>query len=182
MKDSEYKACIDGLGLLQGEEKKLLYVCHREVVSTGWDGKPRKDQKKGLLVFTNDNMVFMQQEGAWSSNYTQALRIPLEQIAGISYGGRILKHIDVLVGISGASQTRHFNIWTGCEEHSDKLDDVKLITERIQSLLNVIREERKRLAQEALAKGELPSIIFCKYCGARNKSHRTHCVNCGALL
>jgi len=80
MKDSEYTACMNGLGLLQDEEVKRHYVYFREIPSTTWDGKPKKDSKKGLLVITNDNLIFMEQSGSWSSNYTQALRIPLEQI------------------------------------------------------------------------------------------------------
>jgi hypothetical protein len=179
MNDSEYKACIDGLGLLQGEDAKLHYVCFRDIVTTTWDGKPKKEQKKGLLVLTNDNLIFMQQHGAWSSNYSQALRIPLEQIMGISCGGTIIKHISFEVG-SGASQT--FGIWKGCEENSDKIDDAQLIMQKIQQLLNAIREEKKRLAQEALAKGTLPSMIFCKFCGARNKADQSNCANCGAVL
>jgi len=182
MKDSEYKSCIDGLGLLEGEEKKLQYVSFREIISTGWNGKARKKSKKGLLVFTNDNMIFMQQEGAWSSNYTQALRIPLEQIAGISYGGRVMKHISVLVGKAGASQTYAFNPWKGCKENSNQVSDAKLVTQEIQNHLNHVRQEKKRLAQEALAKGTVPAMIFCKYCGARNKADQTRCVNCGATL
>ena len=80
MKDSEYTACMNGLGLLQDEEVKRHYVYFREIPSTTWDGKPKKDSKKGLLVITNDNLIFMEQSGSWSSNYTQALRIPPEQI------------------------------------------------------------------------------------------------------
>jgi hypothetical protein len=86
MKDSEYEACIDGLGLLEGEEKEMQYICFREIMSSGWGGKPKKEEKKGLLVFTNENMIFMQQAGWRNSDYTQALRFPLGQIAGISYG------------------------------------------------------------------------------------------------
>jgi len=182
MKDSEYKACIDGLGLLQGEEKKLQYAYARDITSSGWNGKPKKEVKAGLLVFTNDNMIFMQRESFWRGNYTQALRIPLEQIAGISYGGLVLKHIDILVGTSGTSQTHRFTIWKGCEEHTDRIDDAQLIAERIQNHLKIVREEKKLLAREAIAKGTLPPMIFCKYCGARNKADQSHYVNCGAVL
>jgi ribosomal protein L40E len=183
MKESEYKACIDGLGLLEGEERKLQYVCGRDIVSTGWDGKPKKTLSKGLLVFTNDNMIFMQQVGWRSSEYTQALRIPLEQIAGVSYGkGLILEHIAVLVGTTGASQTHQFTIFKGCEEHSEKVDDARSIVKQIQDHMKNVREEKRRIAQQALAKGSIPTMIFCRYCGARNKADQTKCVNCGALL
>jgi hypothetical protein len=177
MKESEYKACIDGLGLLEGEELKQHYFCFREILSKTWDGKPKTDRKKGLLTFTNDNLISMQQEGPLSS---QALRIPLEQIIGMSCGGRFLKHISFEV--AGKPHAYTFDIWKLCEENSDNLDDVQLITQKIQDLLNTVRAEKKRTAQEALAKGTLPAMIFCKFCGARNKADQSHCANCGAVL
>jgi len=184
MTDSEYKACMDNLGLLEGEEAKLQYVCSRNVMSPPSairalfvdDGAPRMESKKGLLVFTNDNMIFMQQEGAWSSNYAQALRIPLEQISGVVSGGTFIPHIRILVGITGTSERHEFTTFQSADKpiHEVRAD--------IQRLLKEIRREKKRLAQEAFAKGTLPSMIFCKYCGARNKADQTRCVNCGALL
>jgi hypothetical protein len=181
MNDSEYKACAQGIGLLEGEELRLQYVCYREILATTWDGKPKKEQKKGLLVLTNDNLIFMQQQGAWSSNYSQSLRIPLEQIVGLSCGGHIIKHITFEVGV-GASQPYTFGIWKGCEEHSEGIDEAQIIMEKIQTLLNNTRAEKKRIAQKALLTHVLPAMIFCRYCGARNKADQTKCSNCGALL
>lgn len=183
MKESEYKSCTDALGLLEGEDKRLQYVCFRGIVSVGWDGKPQKKEHKGLLVFTNDNMIFMQQVGFRGTDYTQALRFPLEQIAGISFGkGLILQHIVVTVGTTGMSQMHQFTIWKGCEEHSDGIDDARIIVQKIQDHLKRVREEKRRLAQESLVKGTVPTMIFCRYCGARNKADQAKCINCGALL
>lgn len=33
-----------------------------------------------------------------------------------------------------------------------------------------------------ISKGKLPEMIFCRYCGAKNKSSDSKCINCGALL
>ena len=119
----------------------------------------------------------MQQDGTMSS---QALRIPLEQIIGISCGGRFLKHINFEV--AGQPLGYAFDVWKLCEENSDGIDDVQLITQKVQSLLNTSRAEKKRLAQEAFAIGKLPTVIFCKFCGARNKADQSLCANCGAVL
>lgn len=181
MKDSEFQACMDGLGLLQGEEIYLKHVCFRELVSTSWDGKPRKNTKKGLLVFTDDNMIFMEQSGAWSSNYTQALRIPLEQIIGISCGGMIVKSLDITVS-SGGTHVHKFSVWQDCQESSSPKDNALALTEKIQILLQSVRNERKKIAQEALNKGTVPTMIFCRYCGTRNKSDASFCINCKAPL
>jgi len=187
MTESEYAACINNLGLLEGEEVKLQYICSRNVISppsairalfTDDGGVPRMESKKGLLVFTNDNMIFMQQEGAWSSNYAQALRISLEQISGIVSGGSFVKHVRITTGVGGSLAQHEFinfvSTYGKQEIHEVRAD--------IESHLKKMREKKKQLAQEALAKGIAPTMIFCKYCGARNKADQTSCVNCGALL
>jgi hypothetical protein len=180
MKDSEYQACIDSLGLLEGEQTKLQYVCYRQMTSppSFWDGKQKSESKKGLLVLTNDNLIFMQQEGAWSSNYAQALRIPLEHISGVVSGGALIKHIRILVGVSG-NPVQHEFINFVSTYGQQQIHEVRA---DIEKALKETREEKKRLAQEALSRGATPAMIFCKYCGARNKSDQPKCINCGATL
>lgn len=180
MQDSEYRACIGNLGLLEGEEIRLQYVCFRQTISPPsiWDGKQRSENKKGLLVFTNDNIIFMQQEGAWSSNYAQALRFPLEQVSGVVSGGTMIKHVRITVGVSGNSQQHEFinfvSTYGQQQIHEVRAD--------IEQLLKQVREEKRKSAQEALAKGTTPAMMFCRYCGARNKADQAKCTNCGALL
>jgi len=180
MNDSEYEACVENLGLLEGEQIKLQYVCHRQVISPPslWDGQRKNESKKGLLVFTNDNMIFMQQEGGWSSDYAQALRIPIEQIIGVVSGGTFIQHIRIQIGGSGASELHEFINFTSTYGQQQ----IREVRADIEKLLKESREEKKRLAQEAMSKGTMPTMIFCKFCGARNKSDQTKCANCGAIL
>ncbi len=180
MRDSEYESCISNLGLLEGEKVRLEYVCNRSAVAppSVWRDESQVDLKKGLLVFTNDNMIFMQQEGRWSSNYAQAIRIPLEQVIGIVSGGKLIKHLRTTVGATGSQQHefREFRAVT----HRNK--DIHGIRNEIELLLMDVREERKREAQQA-ASGEMaPKMVFCKYCGARNRVDQSKCTNCSALL
>lgn len=163
------------VGLLEGEEKKLEYVCFRQIIGppSMWDGQRSIEQRKGLLIFTNDNMIFMEQQGLWSSNYMQALRIPLEQISGVSCGGVLIKHLRVLVGTAITSE-HHFTRF--------ERQDFNIIVNEIEKHLKEVREEKKRLAMEALARGTVPAMIFCKFCGTRNKSDQSFCANCGAPL
>jgi len=178
MKDSEYQSCINGLGLLEGEEVKLHFVVFRQYISQPigvFTTTTRMEQKKGLLVFTNDNMIFMQQEGAWSSKYSQALRIPLENITGLFSEGTLIKHLKISVGNMGFLQQEQFLPFVG----QGNIDEIRLSIER---LLREVRQEKKRLAQEAMSKGTVPAMIFCKYCGTRNKADQSRCANCAAVL
>ena len=180
MKDSEYQSCVNNLGLLEGEEIKLQHVCYRQTISppSMWDGKSKQENKKGLLVFTNDNMIFMQQEGAWSSNYAQALRFPLESISGLVSGGTLIKHIRIVIGVSGSSEQHEFINFVSTYGQQQ----IQEVRADIEKLLKVAREEKKRLAVEAMNKGTVPAMIFCRFCGARNKADQSKCANCGAVL
>jgi hypothetical protein len=46
----------------------------------------------------------------------------------------------------------------------------------------IIRENISRFQMTASPKGTIPEIIFCKFCGAKNKPEDSKCINCGALL
>jgi hypothetical protein len=173
--DAEYRACVNNLGFLEGEKMLLQYTVYRETFSTDIFGKPTTDSRKGLLVFSNDNLIFMQQEGAWSEDYSQALRVPLEQISGVDNTGTFVKKLRFAVGASGHTDYHIFVIFAGQGTHNE-------IRCSIDQLLRDVRQERRQAAQMALAKGSTPAIIFCRYCGARNKSNLSNCGNCGAVL
>ena len=175
MTDLEYHSCIDNLGMLEGEKLLLQFTVYRESFSTDFFGKPTTETRKGLLVFSNDNMIFMQQEGAWSSDYSQALRIPLEQISGVDNTGTFVKKLRFAIGSSGHTDYHTFVVFAG----QGTLGEIRA---SIDKLLREVRQVRKRLALEALAKGSTPVMVFCRYCGARNKADQTNCGNCGAIL
>lgn len=143
MKDTEYEYCLSGLGLLAGEEIKLQYVCYRQalkVASTFLATQQQAELNKGLLVFTNRNMIFMQQDGFFSSNYSQALRVPLENIRGMVVGGMITKHIRMSIGTSGFSQEEHF---TAFQENTG-LAPIENIKKSIEQALKEAREQIRK--------------------------------------
>jgi hypothetical protein len=59
---------------------------------------------------------------------------------------------------------------------------VQEVRSQLEKVLRETREEKRKLAQAAIAGGTIPRMIFCKFYGARNKSDQTKCSNCGALL
>ncbi len=176
MNESEYQSCAAGLGLLEGEKVRLEYVCFRQVMSppSNFSKEPRIESKKGLLAFTNDNMIFMQQEGAWSSNYGQALRMPLEQITGIVSGGTMISHIRITIG----PETHEFINF----KSTYGTKNIHEVRSEIEKHLKDVREERKRIAQQTATGNMTSQVTFCKYCGARNKADESRCVNCSAVL
>src|SRR2546422_8623453 len=109
MNDEENPAHIASLGLLAGEQVKLQLPCSRKEIlpSVISQSGIQASWHKGVLVVTNDNMIFMQKEGEGSgSDYSQALRIPLENVVGVTAGkGLILHHIRFVLA---SSETHEF--------------------------------------------------------------------------
>ncbi|MGA2681495.1 MAG: hypothetical protein ABSF44_06810 [Candidatus Bathyarchaeia archaeon] len=160
--------------MVEGEKIKLKYVC-RCVPPL----KPNENRVnlKGLVVFTNDNMIYMEKQSVFSSRYSQRVRLPLEEISGITtkrIGGFGVQAVRLYVG--GGTQSGEYHI------SSVEGKEIEQVEKEIQTALTEARQEKKRLAQEALSKGTVPTMIFCKFCGARNKADSTHCANCGAVL
>ncbi len=101
------------------------------------------------------------------------LRIPLEHITGITAGGTLVNHIRITVGTMG-TEFHEFINFEGRDAQEARAD--------IERTLKEAREEKKKMAQAAIAGGTVPQMIFCKFCGARNRSDSMKCGNCGALL
>ncbi len=175
LNDIEYQSCLGNLGLLEGEEVKLQYFCFRKIPGR-YSG-----MRKGLLVFTNDNLIFSQAEhyDPRKPSFAQALRLPLETITGIVSDGSIIQHLRIQTNTSGAEQHEFYNF---AATHGKNKKHIREIRAEIEKHLKEVREEKKKLAQETLAKRTLPAIVFCKFCGARNKADKSNCANCGAVL
>jgi len=170
--DKDYQKCVDNLGLLEGETIRLEYVCMRNtwVKSNFRETGQKEEIHRGLLVLTNDNLIFMQKEGVFNARYGQALHIPLESILGTYIGGVLQKHLKIKTDI----EELQFSLFKNVKAQEAR--------EAIEKLLKTAREEKKKIALEAREQGKMPTMIFCKYCGARNKTTETHCKNCGGLL
>lgn len=175
----QYEACIQNLGLLEGEEVRLHYHCYRREKYYSYTlGSKQEKPYLGLLVFTNDNMIFMDvvKHGVFSRNYSasQSIRVPLEQITGLSTGGTMIKHLKVHT----ADQEFKFEyVW-----REGKRTPIHDVVSEIQDLLKKARDEKKKVAEQVLAGTLAPKFVYCKYCGAKNKADASLCVNCNALL
>jgi hypothetical protein len=136
----------------------------------------------------------MQQEGSFSLDYAQALRIPIESIAGLVTGGTLVKHIRFTVGVAGASQQREFSLFQGTQIEND----IFAVRAEIERHLKQARENKKLQKEranvqvildfsslkDAMSKGglvmstykcpncngmvdipEAGKVLLCKYCG-----------------
>ena len=175
----QYDACTQNLGLLEGEEIRLEYHCYRREKYHSFSlGSEQEKPYRGLLVFTNNNMIFMDvvKRGLLGRDYgaAQSIRVPLEQIIGISTGGTMIKHLKV------RTQSQEFKF-----EHvfrKGKRTKINDVVADVQSLLKEVREEKKKISEQVLAGTLIPKVVYCKFCGAKNKADASFCANCNAPL
>jgi hypothetical protein len=179
MSDSEYKACMDNLELLEGEKKELEYLIQKAITGRG-DGSNRGDLIKdfidghydpskammlesGLLVLTNINLIFIQEKDH------SRIVVPLDQLGGI--GCFLCKDHSSIGAVTVDGYEYGFLLWKTEDSSPIQNPSINELTKQIQ----VFGMEQKRLAKETQLKK-------CEYCGARNKIDQSRCVNCGAPL
>lgn len=163
-----YRASLSGLGLLEGEQVKLQYTCGTIVRSNG-----RIFLSRGVLAVTNDNIIF--------SGVGYKLRIPIESVSSTaSVQGRNPRfgHLRITIGSGGPIEEHTFSEFRG---DSGEISYVQA-RDNVEKVLSKVREERKKIAQEALSKGTLPPMVFCRFCGLKNKADQSKCSSCGAPL
>ena len=67
------------------------------------------------------------------------------------------------------------------ETQSETMSKTQMVDKSTQDRwVNLIN--RLLTAQAAVPKETMPTMILCKYCGARNKPDQLKCANCGAIL
>jgi hypothetical protein len=134
------------------------------------DGKIGRNKK---LVLTNKRLIFLQSKGRINRTYQKEDEIPIEDIESARYDpefGAIMlqlkngeKEVIDLVGSDSPADI--------LMETNSEISEV-----RLQATTDRWVNEINRLAVK------VPKMIYCKYCGAKNKPTETKCMNCGALL
>ena len=177
--DSEYKAYMNNIYFLEGEKIELSYLIQKVVIGRG-DGSnidhlieafmegyddPNRTMtlENGLLVFTNINIIFIQEK-----DYSRSV-VLLDQLAGL---GCFLYKGCSSIAVATVDGYEYGFILLKTEDSSlVQNPNINELTRQIQ----IFGMEQKRLAQG-------PAVKICKYCSAQNKADQTRCVNCGALL
>jgi hypothetical protein len=134
------------------------------------DGNIGRNQK---LVLTNKRLIFSKVKGTFSKSFKKDDEIPIEDIESAQLNaeyGTIMLQLK-----NGEKDVIDFHT-------SESFEDVLMNTDhdildvRLQATIDRWVNEINRLAVR------VPKMIYCRYCGAKNKSTETKCVHCGALL
>lgn len=109
-------------------ERGLIRTKHKVVEAKGKD--------KGVLVLTNERLVWLKKKGLFSKSYHMAFEIPLQDVTGISETGRISKRIC----ISDRMGEYRFRIPVKLNEFRNTLEGA--LTERKKALETMRKKER----------------------------------------
>ena len=127
------------------------------------------------LVLTNKRLIFLQCRGRFNKTYQKEDEIAIEDIESAHYDNEF--GAVTLQFKNGEKDLIEFGM-----SDSDYLEEMVLGTNhdvndvRLQATVDRWVNEINRLAVK------VPRTVYCKYCGAKNKSIDTTCVHCGAVL
>lgn len=136
----------------------------------------RKFQTDGVLVVTNQRLLFLTEHGLFGKSYHQTFSIPIERIQGISQGGSI-SHF---VSITDDRSTHIFHIRVKFDTFRDAI--MKVVVQRRQEL-----EEERRKLEEERRKDRLQIVVdFSSLKDYMEKGglvlQKTKCPECGASI
>ena len=109
-------------------ERGFIRTKHKVVEAKGKD--------KGVLVLTNQRLIWLNKKGVFSKSYHMTFEVPLQDITGISEAGRITKRIC----ISDRTGEYRFRISVQLNEFRNMLE--KALTERKKALERIKKKER----------------------------------------
>ena len=140
------------------ETKRVLLIFPKKIEAM----VPKEDvlKVKGTLVYTNQRVVFVQSKGIIFGEDKMLLSIPYENIAGISAGGTIFKHLNLSI-----------------QNPSGKTENYKFLGLDGQSTASVIKELKRRALEKLQERG-----LFCPQCGKEVSGEDKFCKNCGSRI
>jgi len=126
-----------------------------------------KDRETGVLVLTNERLIWLKKRGVFSKSYHTTFEIPLQDVTGISETGRISKRICV----SDRAGEYKFRIGVGIEEFRNTVQNA--LTDRKRALEEMRKKERVHVTidfsslKDYMKKGGLSlTTVKCPECKA----------------
>jgi ribosomal protein S27AE len=181
--------------LFQKNEKTITsWYGNREIVTqvvVQGTSRTRKVPKKGVLVLTNQRLLFLEEHGIFGKSYHQIIAIPLARIQGISMGGTFRP----FVSVADEAQLHVFHIDGVGKDEFDPFRS--LIIEQSQKRIEEIEAEKKKervqividfsMLKEYMEKGGLVlQKTKCPECGAPipipTSGNQIVCQHCGSTI
>jgi len=150
-----------------------------------------KERKRGVLVLTNQRMMWLEERGIFGKSYHAIFEMPLENLRGISMGGAIMKYVSITD--TEGEQVFHLDGVGGRELDSFR----KFVFDRAEARKRFLADEKKKervhvlldfsFLKSYMEKGGLAMQTFkCPECGAPTKlpesGNEVKCGHCGNTI
>jgi ribosomal protein S27E len=193
--------------------ESAIYLCDGEKIIKKWNGnceavhtitekKGRlrkkhkaidvKEKKGGVLVLTNQRMLWLEKRGRIGKSFHTRFEIPFDDFRGISLGGALRKYVSItddegekifhLSGVSGSSGVEAFRntVYEQVNAWKQYLKEEKQ-KDRVQILLDF------SFVKDYMGKGGLVmQTVKCTECGANvtlpESGNQVNCEHCGSIL
>lgn len=134
--------------------------------------KEEKRRSNGVLVLTNNRLLWFEKRGVIGKSYHAILEVFLKTLKGISMGGRLNKYISIM-----DKQREHkFHLKGIGEKELESFKD--MILRQVEKLKEpLVHKEKETLTKEIVmipcshCRSLMPQTsVFCPECGARRKA------------
>lgn len=134
--------------------------------------KEETKRKKGVLVLTNQRLLWFEQRGLFGKSYHTLFEVFLRTLKGISMGGRLRKY----VSITDEKEEYRFHLKGIGEKELEPFKD--MILRQVEKLKETNAMKSPVFQKEVITKEIV--MIPCDYCKALTPQTSTFCPNCGA--
>jgi len=153
--------------------------------------KEVKQRKNGVLILTNQRIVWVEKRGIFGKSFHTIFEMPLEHLKGISMGGAIIKYVSITD--AECEHTFHLRGIGSREVESFK----RIVFEQVEARKRYLEAEKRKervhilidfsFIKSYIEKGGLVMQTFkCPECGAPVKlpesGNQVICSHCGSTI
>ena len=154
------------------ERRYKTVVPKKGLIRTKYVSREAKDRTSGVLVLTNQRLLWLERRGRLSKTHRASFEINLRELQGITCGGAIKKWVSITEN-NGESVFHLRNV--GKKEIEPFRD---MILRQVEKLKETTAVEAPVIQKEVITKEVV--MIPCDYCKALMPQTSTFCPNCGA--
>lgn len=152
------------------ERRKKEFVEKRGLVRKKYETKEAKQITSGVLVLTNQRLLWLERRGMLSKTYRASFEINLRELLGITAGGAIKKWVSITD--RDGEYVFHLNK-VGKKEIEPFRDMIMRQVEKLKEASAAPAVQKEVVTKEVV-------MIPCKYCGGLMPQTSTFCPSCGA--
>ena len=149
------------------ERRHQTVVPKKGLIRTKYVAEEAKQRTSGVLVLTNQRLLWLERRGMLSKTHRPSFEINLRELQGITAGGAISKWVSITDG----NGENVFHLGGVGKKEIEPFSD--MILRQVEKLKEPPVYQKEVITKEVV-------MIPCKYCGSLMPQTSTFCPSCGA--